>query len=149
LSNIGGIAHTHSRHATMWAQACLEIPCLGTTHADYFYGPVPVTPELSDSEDSLGYELNTGRVIVRRFKDMDPLETPAVLVARHGPFTWGKNGDEAMHNAVVLEECAKTALGTLQLSPGRDAIKQTLLDKHFLRKHGAGAYYGQGEKPAR
>lgn len=143
IKDVGGISHTHSRHATMWAQACREIPCFGTTHADYFYGPIPVTPPLSDSEILSAYELNTGKVIVRRFQDIDPMQTPAVLVACHGPFTWGKNGHDAMHNAVVLEECAQTALGTLLLSHGQKTIKQTLLDKHFLRKHGEGAYYGQ------
>ena len=143
FKGIGGVAHTHSRHATMWAQAQREIPCFGTTHADYFYGPVPVTEPMSEEEIKSGYELNTGKVIVRRFGGMDPMQTPAVLVSSHGPFTWGRNAMDAMHNAVVLEECAQTALGTLSLSSGQGPIPQALLDKHFLRKHGEGAYYGQ------
>lgn len=140
---IGGITHTHSRYAAMWAQACRDIPCFGTTHADYFYGAVPVTDALTDAQIQSDYELNTGRVIVSRFAGLDLMQMPAVLVANHGPFTWGKDAHDAVKNAVVLEECAQMALGTLTLSPNQSAIKQSLLDKHYLRKHGPTAYYGQ------
>ena len=140
---VGGICHTHSRYATMWAQACREIPCFGTTHADYFYGAVPVTDLLSENEIQSEYELNTGKVIVRRFADLDPMQMPAVLVANHGPFTWGKDAAAAVEAAVVLEEIARMAQGTVVLSPQQKPIPQTLLDKHFLRKHGKNAYYGQ------
>lgn len=140
---LGGICHTHSPQATMWAQACREIPCLGTTHADYFYGSVPVTDALTDEDIKNDYELNTGRVIVRRFKGINPLEKPAVLVAHHGPFTWGKSPMAAVEVATILEQLAQTAKGTLQLNPGISGIAQTLLDKHYLRKHGTNAYYGQ------
>jgi len=141
--SIGGICHTHSRYATIWSQACREIPCLGTTHADHFYGPVPVTETMSDREISSDYELNTGKVIVRRFAGIDPMQIPAVLVANHGPFTWGKDAAAAVTNAVVLEEVARMAQGALTLSPQQESIPQTLLDKHYLRKHGKNAYYGQ------
>jgi L-ribulose-5-phosphate 4-epimerase len=140
---IGGICHTHSRYATMWAQAGRKIPCFGTTHADYFYGDVPVTDPLSEKEIQTDYELNTGKVIVRRFADMDPTPMPAVLVAQHGPFTWGKDAAAAVEAAVVLEEIARMAQGTLALSVQQGPIPQSLLDKHFLRKHGKNAYYGQ------
>jgi len=141
---IGGVVHTHSHHATCWAQACRGVPCLGTTHADYFHGQVPVTDPLSEAEVVGGYEHNTGEVIVRRFRDLDPAAFPAVLVAQHGPFTWGETVDKAVENATVLEEVARMALHTLQLSPAQASIPDYLLDKHFLRKHGANAYYGQG-----
>jgi L-ribulose-5-phosphate 4-epimerase len=141
--SIGGICHTHSRYATIWSQACREIPCLGTTHADHFYGPVPVTETMSDREISSDYELNTGKVIIRRFAGIDPMQIPAVLVANHGPFTWGKDAAAAVTNAVVLEEVARMAQGALTLSPQQESIPQTLLDKHYLRKHGKNAYYGQ------
>ena len=140
---IGGVAHTHSRNATVWAQAARPIPCFGTTHADYFYGPIPVTEHLRGSEIEEAYEANTGHTIIKRFQGMDPLEMPAVLVAGHAPFTWGASAAEAAHNAVVLEEIAQTALHTLAVNPGAAPISQALLDKHFFRKHGAKAYYGQ------
>ena len=140
---IGGVVHTHSRNATTWAQAARPIPCFGTTHADYFYGPIPVTEHLRGSEIEECYEANTGHAIVKRFQGVDPLEMPAVLVAGHAPFTWGASAAEAAHNAVVLEEIAQTALQTLAVDPGAAPISQALLDKHFFRKHGAKAYYGQ------
>ena len=140
---IGGVVHTHSRNATVWAQAARPIPCFGTTHADYFYGPIPVTEHLPGSEIEEAYEANTGHAIVRRLQGMDPLEMPAVLVAGHAPFTWGASVAEAAHNAVVLEEIAQTARHTLAVNPGAAPISQVLLDKHFFRKHGAKAYYGQ------
>ena len=140
---VGGICHTHSRYATMWAQACREIPCLGTTHADYFYGAVPVTEPMSDEQIQTDYELNTGRRIVRRFAQIDPMQIPAVLAAHHGPFTWGNNAADAVQTAVVLEEIARIAQGTLALCPQQQPVSQTLLDKHYLRKHGTHAYYGQ------
>ena len=141
--DVGGICHTHSRYATMWAQACREIPCLGTTHADYFYGAVPVTEPLSEKEIQTDYERNTGTVIVRRFADIEPLQMPAVLVAHHGPFTWGKDADSSVESALTLEEVARMAHGTMALSPQQNPISQILLDKHFLRKHGETSYYGQ------
>jgi L-ribulose-5-phosphate 4-epimerase len=146
FKTIGGICHTHSPKATMWAQACREIPCLGTTHADYFYGPVPVTEPMSKDEIQTDYELNTGKVIVRRFKGLDPIQMPAVLVANHGPFTWGPNPAKAVENAVVLEQTAEMALGAISINPKQSAISQVLLNKHYLRKHGENAYYGQKEK---
>lgn len=140
---VGGICHTHSHYATMWAQACREIPCFGTTHADYFYGPVPVTEPLTEAEIASDYELNTGKVILRRFADMNPMHVPAVLVANHGPFAWAKDAAAAVEAAVTLEEIARMAQGTLALSPQQTPIAPALLDKHFLRKHGTNAYYGQ------
>jgi L-ribulose-5-phosphate 4-epimerase len=127
----------------MWSQACREIPCFGTTHADYFYGSVPVTEPMTREAIEMDYELNTGRVIVRRFETIDPLQRKAVLVAGHGPFTWGKDADEAVESAVVLEEVARMALGTMSINPGQKPISQHLIDKHYLRKHGKNAYYGQ------
>ena len=144
FKSVGGVSHTHSTHATMWAQACREIPCLGTTHADHFSGPIPVTEELQDDEIGTDYELNTGKVIVRRFRGIDPLAVPAVLVAKHGPFTWGSSPAQAAKHAVILEQIARMALGTLTLNPGQGEICGALQEKHFRRKHGKDAYYGQG-----
>ncbi|OCG18242.1 L-ribulose-5-phosphate 4-epimerase [Gilliamella sp. WF3-4] len=141
---IGGIVHTHSRYATIWAQAELDIPALGTTHADYFYGDVPCTRELTDSEIAIDYEKNTGLVIVEEFKrrGLDPVAMPGAVISGHAPFCWGKNALDAVHNAVVLEEVAMMALATRQLNQAIK-IQQTLSDKHYFRKHGANAYYGQ------
>jgi L-ribulose-5-phosphate 4-epimerase len=143
FKGIGGICHTHSTYATMWAQAHCDLPCMGTTHADFFYGAVPVTEPMTAEEIKDDYELNTGKVIVRRFSELDPIQMPAVLVAGHGPFTWGKSAAGAVESAVVLEEVAKTALGTVMINPGQNGISGVLLDKHYLRKHGKDAYYGQ------
>ncbi len=140
---IGGVCHTHSANATMWAQACREIPCFGTTHADFFYGPIPVTKVMTGDEIKSNYELNTGKVIVRRFAGLDPMQMPGALVANHGPFAWGKGPAEAVESAVVLEQIATIALGTITINPNQKAISQALLDKHYLRKHGKNAYYGQ------
>ena len=143
FKDIGGICHTHSPNATMWAQACREIPCFGTTHADYFYGPIPVTDAMTEKQIKSDYELNTGRVIVKRFADIDPMQMPAVLVAHHGPFTWGKTPADAVEAAVVLEQIAAMAIGTITINPDQSQIDKVLLDKHYLRKHGKDAYYGQ------
>ena len=142
---IGGITHTHSRWATVFSQAGAPIPALGTTHADVFYGPVPVTRKLTEQEIRGAYEKETGKVIVETFSGRNPNEIPAVLVHSHGPFIWGKNAMKSVENAITLEEVAMMAYYTLQLTPTAQ-IQQTLLDKHFLRKHGANAYYGQGEQ---
>ncbi len=142
---IGGIAHTHSPYATAWAQARLALPCLGTTHADHFRGEVPCTRPLTREEIEGDYEANTGRAIVECGKALDPAAMPAVLVANHGPFTWGADPDEAVRHSVVLEEVARMAFFTRQLKPSAGRIGRALLDRHFLRKHGAGAYYGQEE----
>lgn len=141
---IGGITHTHSRWATVFSQAGAPIPALGTTHADVFYGPVPVTRKLTEQEIRGAYEKETGKVIVETFLGRNPNEIPAVLVHSHGPFIWGKNAMKSVENAITLEEVAMMAYYTLQITPDAQ-IQQTLLDKHFLRKHGANAYYGQGE----
>jgi len=143
---IGGVCHTHSPVATMWAQSCREIPCFGTTHADYFYGPIPVTEVMTKDEIQSDYELNTGKAIVRRFADIDPMKMPAVLVANHGPFSWGRSPAEAVEATVVLEHVAATALGTITINPGQGPISKALLDKHYLRKHGKDAYYGQQKR---
>jgi L-ribulose-5-phosphate 4-epimerase len=140
---IGGICHTHSPSATMWAQACKEIPCFGTTHADNFYGPIPVTKIMTEDQIKDNYELNTGKVIVRRFAGIDPMQMPAVLVANHGPFTWGDDPAAAVEENVVLEQIATMALGTITINPDQGPISRALLDKHYLRKHGKNAYYGQ------
>lgn len=140
--NIGGVVHTHSEWATSWAQAGRGIPAVGTTHADYFYGEIPCTRKMTTEEIEGDYELETGKVIVERFKDLNPDQVPGVLVNNHGPFTWGTTPDNAVHNAVVLEEVAKMTFRSLQLNP-LTAMDQKLLDKHFLRKHGKNAYYGQ------
>jgi L-ribulose-5-phosphate 4-epimerase len=143
FSRIGGVAHTHSEYATAWAQAGLEIPCFGTTHADYFHGSIPVTAELTAEEIADDYVLHTGHAIVRRMKALDPDAIPGVLVRSHAPFCWGKSPADAAHNAVVLENIAKMACMTRLLNPKADAISQALLDRHFLRKHGAHSTYGQ------
>ncbi len=140
---LGGIVHTHSLHATSWAQARREIPPLGTTHADYFCGPVPCTRLLSPEEIRGAYEVNTGKVIVERFARLKPTDAPGVLVAEHGPFAWGASADEAVHNAVVLEFLARLASETIRIAGRSEPVQPELLDKHFSRKHGAGAYYGQ------
>jgi L-ribulose-5-phosphate 4-epimerase len=140
---IGGVAHTHSRAATSWAQAQREIPCFGTTHADYFHGSIPVTKPLSAAQIRDDYERNTGLAIVRCLAKRDPLHTPGVLVAGHAPFCWGKNAADAAHNAVIVEEIAAMALNTISANPRARAISQNLHKKHFFRKHGSSAYYGQ------
>jgi L-ribulose-5-phosphate 4-epimerase len=140
---IGGIVHTHSLYATAWAQAKKDLPSYGTTQADYSYGEVPCTRLLTAAEIRSDYEANTGRVIVERFRKLDPLQHPAVLVASHGPFTWGQDVTDAAHNAIVLEFLARLASETLRLNPKLKPMRPPLLDKHFLRKHGPNAYYGQ------
>jgi L-ribulose-5-phosphate 4-epimerase len=140
---IGGIVHAHSPAATVFAQARKPIPCLGTTHADHFAGPIPVTRLLRHTEVEAGYEANTGRIIVGRFVELDPEATPAVLVAGHGPFVWGPTPEEAVHNAVALELIAAMALATRRLNPKTAALPEYLLRKHHQRKHGPKAYYGQ------
>lgn len=140
---IGGVAHAHSEYATMFAQARREIPCFGTTHADQFNGPVPLTRLLREAEVAGDYELNTGKIIVERFAGADPLERPAVLVAGHGPFAWGRTPAEAVETALVLEQVAKMAYGTMALDPRLVPLDAYILEKHFQRKHGPDAYYGQ------
>jgi L-ribulose-5-phosphate 4-epimerase len=140
---IGGVSHTHSEYATAWAQARRAIPCFGTTHADSFHGPVPVTAELKDAEISENYEANTGRAIVRTFRDIDYSAIPGVLVANHAPFAWGADPMTSAHNAAVLEFVARMAYFTLGINAQAGAIGRSLHDKHFLRKHGKEAYYGQ------
>ncbi len=141
--HIGGIVHTHSLYATSWAQAKLDIPAFGTTHADYFYGSVPCTRTMTPGEIANDYEANTGEVILERFKELDPTDFPGVLVASHAPFTWGKTPDKAVENAAVLEQVARLASETLRIRADLEAMQSELLDKHFLRKHGKNAYYGQ------
>ena len=145
FASIGGIAHTHSRAATSWAQAQREIPCFGTTHADYFHGPIPVTKQLTPKQIRVDYEANTGHAIVRRFAKLDPLHFPAVLVAGHAPFCWGATPAEAAHIAVIVEEIAAMASQTLAANPKARNISKHLHDKHFHRKHGRDAYYGQNK----
>jgi L-ribulose-5-phosphate 4-epimerase len=142
---IGGVVHTHSRYATVFAQARKAIPCLGTTHADYFHGHVPVTRILTRDEVEKDYEANTGRVIVQHFEQasLDPADVPGVLVAGHGPFTWGASVEKALEHALLLEEVARMAFETWVLQPGQEPLPDYLTDKHFLRKHGKDAYYGQ------
>jgi L-ribulose-5-phosphate 4-epimerase len=140
---VGGITHTHSMHATMFAQARTEIPCLGTTHADHFNGAVPLTRPLTAEEVDEAYEANTGHVIVERFKDLDPIAMPAVLVAGHAPFAWGKDAAESVKNAVALEAVAQLAIGTLTVRPDAPLLEPYILRKHYERKHGPHAYYGQ------
>ena len=143
--SLGGIVHTHSTWATAWAQSCRGIPALGTTHADYFYGEIPCTRTLTEAQTANHYEAETGLTIVERFREgkIDPTHMPAVLVANHGPFAWGKDANDAVHNAAVLELTARMAMLTLQLDAKMPTMPQHLLDKHFFRKHGPGAYYGQ------
>jgi L-ribulose-5-phosphate 4-epimerase len=140
---IGGVVHTHSLYATAWAQACQKIPSYGTTQADYWYGEVPCTRKLKPKEIRSEYEINTGRVIVETFKKLDSMHHPAVLVASHGPFTWGKDVADAVHNAGVLEFIARLASETLRINPRVKPLQSVLLEKHFMRKHGPKAYYGQ------
>ena len=140
---ISGIVHTHSVYATIFAQACREIPCFGTTHADHFNGPVPVTRFLIEEEVQRGYERETGRIIIERFADLDPVDTPGVLVAGHAPFAWGKDAADAVRNSLILERIAQMALGALQLNPELSAIPSFIQEKHYQRKHGPKAYYGQ------
>jgi L-ribulose-5-phosphate 4-epimerase len=144
---IGGVVHTHSRYATAWAQASREIPCLGTTHADYFYGPVPLTEHLTAEEIDEGYERGTGHAIVRRFRNVNPLAVPGVLVIGHAPFCWGVDAMEAARHAVILEEIATIAHHAIALDALAPGLPQAVQDKHYFRKHGPAAYYGQpGEK---
>jgi L-ribulose-5-phosphate 4-epimerase len=143
FNEIGGIVHTHSLYATAWAQACKGLPSYGTTQADYWYGDVPCTRKLTYSEIKSDYEANTGKVIVETFRRLDPLQHPAVLVASHGPFCWGKDVHDAVQNAVVLEFVARLASETLRINPGVKPMQSALLGKHFLRKHGPSATYGQ------
>ena len=147
FADVGGVVHTHSPFATAWAQALRELPCLGTTHADHFHGPVPVTRQLTAAEIQGDYEERTGAVIVEAFADrgLDPLELPAALVASHGPFAWGADVEAAVENAVALEAVAASTYRSFQLAAGLEGIPAELLEKHFARKHGAGAYYGQPE----
>ena len=140
----GGIVHTHSRWATTFAQAGMDIPAMGTTQGDYFYGAIPCTRPMTDEEIQGEYEKETGKVIIETFRDKDPAAIPGVLVFSHGPFTWGKDPMDAVHNAVVLEEVAFMDWHAMALCPERGPMQQTLLDKHYLRKHGKNAYYGQG-----
>ncbi|MCY1700752.1 L-ribulose-5-phosphate 4-epimerase [Lelliottia sp. SL45] len=140
---LGGVVHTHSTHATAWAQAGLAIPALGTTHADYFFGDIPCTRALTEAEVQGEYELNTGKVIIETIGECEPLHTPGIVVWQHGPFAWGKNAHEAVHNAVVLEEVAKMAWIARGINPQLQPIDRYLMNKHYLRKHGPHAYYGQ------
>jgi L-ribulose-5-phosphate 4-epimerase len=142
FTNIGGVVHTHSEWATSWAQAGKGIPAIGTTHADYFYGEIPCTRKMTKAEIEGEYEKETGVVIVERFKNLNPDMIPGVLVNNHGPFSWGKNADDAVHNAVVMEEVAKMTFRSFTLNPSV-TMDQILLDRHYLRKHGKNAYYGQ------
>jgi L-ribulose-5-phosphate 4-epimerase len=146
FEGLGGIVHTHSHFAVCFAQAERDIPCFGTTHADHFYGPVPVTRPLTQDEITRAYEYETGRVIVETFRDrgIDPFEVPGVLVSHHGPFAWGRTADAAAEDAIVLEEVARMGLHTEQIRPGAPHAPQRLVDKHFQRKHGPHSYYGQG-----
>jgi len=144
--NIGGVAHTHSEYATSWAQARRPIPCLGTTHADYFHGPVPVTNSMSDAEIAGAYEENTGHAIVEALKDKSYEAVPAVLVANHGPFAWGPDAETAAHNAVMVEAVARMAYLTMTINHEAQAVDRVLHDKHYFRKHGRNAYYGQQQE---
>lgn len=143
FNGVGGVTHTHSAKATAFAQARREIPCYGTTHADHFHGPVPVTRPLTEEEVAEAYEANTGHVIIDRFGDLDPVSVPGVLVAGHAPFAWGPNAKKSLENAVALEAVAAMAIDTLQISPQATVLESYVLNKHHERKHGASAYYGQ------
>ncbi|SRR5581483_1178884 len=143
FKHIGGVVHTHSLYATAWAQACKGVPSYGTTQADYWHGDVPCTRRLTSREIKSDYEVNTGKVIVERFRGLEPRKHSAVLVASHGPFTWGKDVNDAVHNAAVLEFVARLASETLRINPSVRPMQSVLRDKHFLRKHGPKAYYGQ------
>ena len=144
FGDVGGVVHTHSTYATAWAQAGLDIPNIGTTHADYFRASIPCTEDMTEAEVKGAYELETGHVIVRRFREagLNPVHTPGVLVKNHGPFSWGRDAAGAVYNAVVMEQVAKMAFVSLTLNP-RTTMNPLLVEKHFLRKHGPGAYYGQ------
>ncbi len=146
FKGIGGITHTHSMYATMFAQACKEIPCYGTTHADHFAGPVPITRFLTEDEVSADYERNTGKIIAERFTTLDPLSTPAVLVPGHAPFAFGKDAADSVRNALILERIAQMAIGSTQLNPLLTELPSYILSKHHQRKHGPNAYYGQSKK---
>ena len=146
FKDIGGVTHTHSTCATSWAQAGKSIPCLGTTHADYIRGEVPVTRYVTEAECAEGYEAKTGTAIVEAFEGKNPVHTPAVLVKGHGPFTWGKDGAQSVYHAVVLEEVAKMAMYTYSINNSSDELPSHIQDKHFYRKHGPNAYYGQKTK---
>ena len=143
--DIGGVVHTHSPHAVAWAQAGRDIPAFGTTHADYFYGPIPCARALTQEEIDEDYEKNTGKVIIEEFtkRGIQPMHVPAVICTSHGPFTWGKDAAQAVYHAVVLEEVAKMAIYTIQIDPNAAPAPQRIQDKHFLREHGPNAYYGQ------
>jgi L-ribulose-5-phosphate 4-epimerase len=147
FAGVRAIVHTHARNAVAFAQAGRPIPCLGTTHCDYFYGEIPVTRPMTADETGGAYEWETGNVIVERFKGIDPARMSAVLVHGHGPFVWGPSGRKAVENAYALEVVAEMAIKALQLNPGIEPVQKHLLDKHYNRKHGAGAYYGQAAKP--
>jgi len=140
---IGGISHTHSKYATMFAQAHMEIPCFGTTHADHYFGDIPLTRILTEEEVIEGYETNTGKVVVERFKNINPMSMPGVLLASHAPFTWGINALESVKHSLILEKIAEMAFGTLQLNENSIPLKQYILEKHYNRKHGVNSYYGQ------
>ena len=143
FANIGGVTHTHSTCATVWAQACQGIPCYGTTHADTFHGEVPITRFLTPEETEAAYEANTGTVIIEAFQGRNPMHCPGVLARGHGPFTWGKDAMQSVEHAVILEEVAKMALYTRSLAPEIQPLPEHVSEKHFLRKHGPNAYYGQ------
>jgi L-ribulose-5-phosphate 4-epimerase len=146
FSEIGGVAHTHSLYATAWAQTCHPLPAFGTTHADYFYGSVPCTRLLTPREIRNDYEENTGHIIVETFRDRDPLSCPAILVANHGPFAWGRSVPDSVRNISLLDHIARLATETLHLDRAAQPLQQALLDKHFFRKHGPNSYYGQTAK---
>ncbi len=149
FQEISGITHTHSEYAAMFAQANREIPCLGTTHADHFHGTIPITRMITEEEIEENYEKNTGKVVVERFSDLEPMEIPGVLVVGHGAFTWGRSPGEAILNSLILEKVAKMAWGTLMLNAQCEGIPRCLVNKHFQRKHGPDAYYGQKNKEAK